>query len=68
MRVDPAIGSAPVRKKMAWSDSMSSGVSALLAMPTVKAPRCLASRTQASVKGVVPLAATATSTSLASTR
>jgi hypothetical protein len=39
MRVEPAIGSAPVSRKMPCSASLSSGVSRLLAMPMVSAPR-----------------------------
>ena len=64
MRVEPAIGSAPVSSQIGWSASSSIGVFGLLAMPTVSAPRDAASRRQASVNGVVPLAATAISASL----
>ena len=55
MRVEPAIGSGPVASRIGWSASASSGVSGLLAMPTVKAPRRRASRRHVSVNGVVPL-------------
>ncbi len=68
MRVEPAIGSAPVSSKIGCSASSRIGVPRLLAMPMVSAPRRLASRRQASVNGVVPLAATAISTSSAPMR
>ena len=58
IRVEPAIGSGPVSSQIGQSASCRIGVSRLLAMPIVSAPRCLASRRQASVNGVVPLAAT----------
>ena len=38
MRVEPAIGSAPVSSQIGWSDSSRIGVFGLLAMPTVSAP------------------------------
>ena len=53
MRVEPAIGSGPVASRIGWSASTSSGVSALLAMPTVKAPRspCFAQAGQRERRG-----------------
>ncbi len=64
--VEPAMGSAAVSRKIAWSASFRIGVPRLLAMPMVNAPRRFASRRQARVNGVVPLAATAISASRSS--
>src|SRR5690349_16715730 len=66
IRVDPALGSGPVSSHIGCSASAKSGVSRLLAIAIVSAPRCLASCRQAKVNGVVPLAATAINTSRAS--
>ena len=58
IRVEPAIGSAPVSRKIPWSASLMIGVSRLLAMPTVKVPRLRElARRPARVTGEDPQAA-----------
>ena len=67
IRVEPATTSSPVSIRIGCVETARIGAPALFETPIVSAPRVVASTKAATVNGVVPLAATPMTTSLAPT-